>query len=74
MEKPMSGYLEEVLTIDNVAVYLKPGKRTIYRLVTNGTPPAFKLGGTWRFRWGDLNNWIASRISKTSVNDHKGAE
>jgi excisionase family DNA binding protein len=36
----------DILTLDEVAVYLKAGKRTVYRLASNGQIPAFKLGGT----------------------------
>src|SRR3546814_17088244 len=40
----------EILTLEEVAAYLKAGKRTVYRLAQKGEIPAFKLGGTWRFR------------------------
>lgn len=53
-----------ILTLDEVASYLKVGKRTVYRLVSEGKIPAFKVGGTWRFRQTELDQWIASRISK----------
>jgi excisionase family DNA binding protein len=46
----MSDQLNEILTMDEVATYLKAGKRTVYRLASSGQIPAFKLGGTWRFR------------------------
>jgi len=64
----------EILNPDGVAAYLKAGKRTVYRLAANGKLPAFKLGGTWRFRHGDLDKWIASRIGKAVVDDDEGAE
>ena len=48
----------EILTLDEVAAYLKAGKRTIYRLAANGEIPAFKLGGTWRFSRSDIESWI----------------
>ena len=48
----------EILTLDEVAVFLKAGKRTVYRLAQNGEIPAFKLGGTWRFRRSELERWI----------------
>lgn len=70
----MGGQPDEILTIDEVAAYLKAGKRTVYRLAANGMLPAFKLGGTWRFRRGDLDRWIASRIGKAKVDDNEGAE
>ncbi|AMN47482.1 hypothetical protein ACG33_10290 [Steroidobacter denitrificans] len=48
----------DILTLDEVAAYLKAGKRTIYRLAASGEIPAFKLGGTWRFSRGDIESWI----------------
>lgn len=74
MGKPMSDQPDEILTIDEVAAYLKAGKRTVYRLAASGKLPAFKLGGTWRFRRDDLNKWIASRIGKAMEDDDEGAE
>lgn len=54
----------EILTLDEVAAYLKAGKRTVYRLAQEGKIPAFKLGGTWRFRRSDLERWIAESTNK----------
>lgn len=53
---------DEILTLQEVAVYLKAGKRTVYRLAQQGDIPAFKLGGTWRFRRDELDRWIAASI------------
>ena len=38
----------EIFTLEEVAAYLKAGKRTVYRLAQQGAIPAFKLGGSWR--------------------------
>lgn len=54
----------EILTLDEVAAYLKAGKRTVYRLAQKGEIAAFKLGGTWRVRRSDLDRWIAESINK----------
>lgn len=54
----------EILTLDEVAAYLKAGKRTVYRLAQRGEIPAFKFGGTWRFRRSDLDRWITTNIGK----------
>lgn len=57
----------EILTLDEVAAYLKAGKRAVYRLAAEGKLPGFKLGGTWRFRHSDLDKWIAANLkNKTS--------
>jgi excisionase family DNA binding protein len=55
----------EILTLDEVAAYLKAGKKTVYRLAQQGRIPGFKLGGTWRFRRTELDRWIAAQIAQT---------
>lgn len=62
----MSGPNGEILTLDEVAAYLKAGKRTVYRFAQNGDIPAFKLGGAWRFRRSELERWIDA-----NSNQHK---
>lgn len=54
---------DEILTLDEVALYLKAGKRTVYRLAAEKKLPAFKLGGTWRFRRADLEKWIVANLN-----------
>jgi len=49
---------DEILTLDELAAYLKVGKRTPYRLAAHGEIPAFKVGGPWRFRQSDIAQWI----------------
>jgi excisionase family DNA binding protein len=53
-----------ILTIKEVAEYLKVTERTIYRLAAAKKIPAFKVGGTWRFKTADIDGWIAAQ-SKT---------
>lgn len=60
----MTEFESEILTLEEVATFLKAGKRTIYRLAQKGDIPAFKLGGTWRFRRSELDQWIAASINK----------
>ena len=51
----------EILTIKQVASYLQVTERTIYRLAASDGIPAFKVGGSWRFRKSDIDAWIASQ-------------
>lgn len=53
---------DEILTLEEVAAYLKAGKRTVYRIAQHGDIPAFKLGGTWCFRRDELDRWIVASI------------
>jgi excisionase family DNA binding protein len=51
----------EILTLPQVAGFLKVTDRTIYRLVAARKIPAFKVGGTWRFSAADIQKWIAQQ-------------
>lgn len=48
----------EILTLKQVADFLKVTERTIYRLAAAKKIPAFKVGGTWRFSRSELDQWI----------------
>lgn len=49
---------DAILTLKEVAEYLKVTEKTIYRLAGAKKIPAFKVGGTWRFSQMDIDNWI----------------
>jgi excisionase family DNA binding protein len=54
----------EILTIKQVAEYLKVTERTIYRLAAVKKVPAFKVGGTWRFSRAEIDGWIKQQSSE----------
>jgi excisionase family DNA binding protein len=49
---------EKLLTIEQVATYLKVDKFTVYRLVTSRKLPAFKVGSQWRFKRKIIDAWL----------------
>lgn len=57
---------DEILTIKQVASYLKVTERTIYRLAAAKSIPAFKVGGTWRFSRTDIDSWIKQQSMPVS--------
>jgi excisionase family DNA binding protein len=59
----------EILTIREVAAYLKVTERTIYRLAAEKKIPAFKVGGTWRFPRSEIDQWIRQQTSAALMND-----
>ncbi|MDP2751555.1 MAG: helix-turn-helix domain-containing protein [Rhodocyclaceae bacterium] len=59
MKKPES----DILTITEVAAYLKVAERTTYRLAAAKKIPAFKVGGTWRFVRSDIDQWIKNQTA-----------
>lgn len=54
---------DEILTIPMVAEWLHLSERTVYRRAAAGELPAFKVGGTWRFRRSDIESWIQQQVS-----------
>ncbi|MGE4348849.1 MAG: helix-turn-helix domain-containing protein [Candidatus Berkiella sp.] len=48
---------ETIMTIKEVAEFLKLNEKTAYRLVSHGKIPCFKVGGTWRFHRKKLEKW-----------------
>lgn len=65
---PTSNDEGEILTLKQVADFLKVTKRTIYRLAAAKKIPAFRVGGTWRFSKAEINQWI-QRQSEGGKND-----
>jgi len=51
----MTARQQAIFTLDELAAYLKVGKRTLYRLAAQREIPAFKVGGTWRFRQSEID-------------------
>ncbi|MCG7570770.1 helix-turn-helix domain-containing protein [Pseudoalteromonas sp. CNC9-20] len=49
---------DEILTLKEVADYLKLAEKTAYRLAAEGKLPGFKVGGSWRFKREDILQWI----------------
>ena len=52
---------DEILTLKEVAEYLKLAEKTAYRLAADGKLPGFKVGGSWRFKREDVLSWIESQ-------------
>ena len=55
---PSSPADNAIMTIGEVADYLKVTERTIYRLLSAKRLPGFKVGGSWRFKMVDIDRWI----------------
>lgn len=50
--------LKEVLTIEELAAYLKIPKSTLYKVVREGKIPSQKVGRHWRFRKEAIDRWL----------------
>lgn len=50
----------EVMTIDELAEYLKVSKSSLYKLAQQGKVPGQKVGKHWRFHKNAIDVWISS--------------
>lgn len=53
----------EILTIEEVAEYLRVSERTVYDWANKGSLPCGKLGTTWRFKRCEIERWVDERLS-----------
>ena len=51
-----------VLSIDEVADYLKIPKSTVYKLAQEGKIPGQKVGRHWRFRRKTIDAWLEQGV------------
>lgn len=49
---------DEIMTVSEVANYLKISEVTTYKFVQEGKIPGFKVGRHWRVKRSDLNEFI----------------
>jgi excisionase family DNA binding protein len=54
----MIGKKEDLMTVKEVANYLRLHEISIYRMIKKGVIPAFKVGGCWRFKRERLDRWL----------------
>ena len=53
--------MSDLMTVKEVAEYLKLNYMTVYKLAQKGRIPASKIGGNWRFKKELLDEWIAKQ-------------
>ena len=49
---------EGLLTVEEVAGYLKIDRITVYRMLARRKIPAVKVGGQWRFYRKMIDSWL----------------
>ncbi|PUB89120.1 MAG: DNA-binding protein [gamma proteobacterium symbiont of Ctena orbiculata] len=59
---------DQILTLKEVAAYLKLAEKTAYKLAAEGKLPGFKVGGSWRFKRDDINHWIEKKKKEDKGN------
>ena len=63
----------EVLTLDEVAAYLRLPKETVERQAMRGQLPARRIEDTWRFLKTAIDDWLRSQDSRLILLQQAGA-
>ena len=54
--------MAQLMTVEELAEYLRITKRTIYRLLKRGKIPAVQVGHKWRFDKETIDNWLHPKM------------
>lgn len=54
----------EILTLEEVADYLRVSERTVYDWANKGEIPCGKLGTTWRFKRSEVEKWVDNKLAR----------
>jgi len=54
--------IARVMTVDEVASYLRIPRSSVYKLAQEGKIPAQKVGKHWRFHRVTIDRWLSNRF------------
>ena len=60
--------MAELMTVEEVAQYLRVTEKTVYRLLKRGRIPATKVGRQWRFDKTSIDEWLHQDPAGTKAN------
>lgn len=60
----MANEQPEIMTVKEVAAYLKMKPVTIYKLSKEGRIPAFRVASFWRFKKDLIDKWLSDESKK----------
>jgi PTS system nitrogen regulatory IIA component len=58
---------DDILTIEEVARYLRVAERTVYDWAQKGEIPSGKIGTVWRFKKTEIEKWVNSRLAAQNL-------
>ena len=56
---------DDILTIEEVAKYLRVSERTVYDWAQKGEIPSGKIGTVWRFKKSEIEKWVNDRLTSS---------
>ena len=67
----MNENLKKLMTPEQLSKYLDIKIRTVYSYAQSGQIPGVKIGGQWRFRQDDIDQWIENKINPTGLDNSR---
>jgi len=59
---------DDILTLEEVAKYLRVSERTIYDCAQKGEIPAGKIRTAWRFKKSEIDKWVDEKLTSKNLN------
>jgi len=59
---------DDILTLEEVAKYLRISERTVYDCAQKGEIPAGKIRTSWRFKKSEIDKWVNDKLTSTNLN------
>jgi len=53
--------MQRLMTIKDVADYLRLSKVTVYKMTRQGKIPASKIGKQWRYNKSEIDSWLKQK-------------
>jgi len=63
---------DAILTIEEVAKYLRVSERTVYDWAQKGEIPSGKIGTVWRFKKSEIEQWVDEKLSAGRYGTRQG--
>lgn len=60
---------DEILTLEEIASYLRVSERTVYEWAQKGEIPCGKIGVAWRFKRSEIEKWVDSKLSAVTKDE-----
>ena len=62
--------ISDVMTVSEVAEYLRVNPQTVYRKAKGGEMPALRIGRAIRFRKSELDDWLKNSAATRQLANH----
>jgi excisionase family DNA binding protein len=53
--------MQRLMTIREIADYLRLSKVTVYKMTRQGKIPALKIGKQWRYDKSEIDSWVKQK-------------